>query len=177
MIGPIPFAGHVGKSLTCAGGDERLGERGTNAPSPICIQGSKIMPATCQPPSVTAQDRTYVCNVHAPHAVRRFIRWQLVAWNLGHLIETAELVSSELVTNAVQNALGDYVAVRLECSDNSVCVRVWDDNPEAPVVGSPEPGDEHGRGLVITDALAEHWGCCGVASGGKVVWARLREPM
>lgn len=131
------------------------------------------MSTMCQAPRVTSEDRTYVRNAHAPGYVRMFVRWQLTAWGLGHLIEAAAVVASELVTNAVQNALGDYVAVRLERSGGSVCVRVWDDSPESPAMGAAEPGDESGRGLVITDALAEHWGCYKVASGGKVVWALM----
>src|SRR5579875_3581008 len=116
------------------------------------------MPTTCEPQSVTSEDRTYVRNVHASHAVWRFVRAQLGEWGLARLIEDAELVASELVTNAVQNAVGDHVAVRLESAGSSVCIRVWDDNPGSPMVGIPEPGDENGRGLMITDALAEHRG-------------------
>ncbi|HLH84506.1 MAG TPA: ATP-binding protein [Trebonia sp.] len=129
------------------------------------------MPTTCEPQSVTSEDRTYVCNVHAPHAVRLFVRAQLGEWGLARLIEDAELVASELVTNAVQNAVGDYVAVRLKSPGSSVCIRMWDDNPGSPMMGIPEPEDEKGRGLMITDALAEHWGCYRVTSRGKVVWA------
>lgn len=135
------------------------------------------MPTTCPPPPVTSKNRTYVRNVHAPHAARRFVHAQLEAWGLGHLVDTAQLVVSELVTNAVKAAKGDTVEVRLQRSGGAVCIKVWDDNPEPPVTQTPGTLDEHGRGLMITTALSEHWGCYRVSGVGKVVYAMITKGM
>lgn len=128
------------------------------------------MPMTCQQ-GVTSEERVYARNVHAPYASRRFVRAVLGGWGLVHLIETTELIASELVTNAVQNSRGDSVGVRLESSGGSVLISVWDDSPERPVAGLPGFEDEGGRGLMITSALAEHWGSYRVRPVGKIVWA------
>lgn len=130
------------------------------------------MPTTCQPPdTATSEERVYVRNVHAPHAVRRFARAILGKWSLDHLIENTETVASELATNAAQNASGDTIAVRIERSASAICIKVWDDNAELPTGSNPGINDERGRGLMITAALSERWGCYRVAGAGKVVWA------
>lgn len=132
------------------------------------------MPTTCQTSKrVAAEARTYVRNVHAPHAVRRFVRAVLGAWGMSMLIETSELIASELATNAVQNGLGDFIAVRLECSGGSVGIHVWDGNPEPPTPVAADTDAEGGRGLMITSALADQWGAYGVSTGGKVVYAMI----
>lgn len=130
------------------------------------------MTATCQTPtSVKSRERTYVRNVHAPFYARRFVSATLDAWHVTGLIETAELIASELATNAYQNGLGNDIAVRLECSGDSVCVRVWDGNPELPKPVAADMDSESGRGLMITAALADDWGFYKVKTGGKVVYA------
>lgn len=136
------------------------------------------MPTICQPPDTAiSEERVYVRNVHAPHAVRRFARALLVTWSLDHLIENTETVASELVTNAVQTASGDTIAVRIERSASAICIKVWDDNPELPTGSGLDANvdAERGRGLMITAALSERWGCYRVAGAGKVVWAIIEE--
>jgi anti-sigma regulatory factor (Ser/Thr protein kinase) len=131
------------------------------------------MTATCE--TVLTEDRTLIRNVQAPKRVRTFVRWQLLAWGVPGLIDTIELIASELVTNAVQNAAGEIIGVRLECSGGSVLVRVWDDNErDLPQMQEPVSGDaERGRGLAITDTMCEDWGAYRQATGGKVVWAMI----
>jgi anti-anti-sigma regulatory factor len=87
--------------------------------------------------------------------------------------DTAQLVVSELVTNAVVHAgtpirltlrlvLGDLdIAVR---DDANGTVRITDDDPDAVFTG---------RGLRLVDALASRWGSF-YPDEGKVVWATVR---
>lgn len=125
--------------------------------------------------SITSEERVYVRNIHAPHAVRRFVRAMLSEWGLELLMNDVELVASELATNAVQNAVGDTIAVRLEQDAGTVCVKVWDDSPELPSIGAPDDADdERGRGLIITAAISERCGHYRVPNG-KVVWASVKE--
>jgi anti-sigma regulatory factor (Ser/Thr protein kinase) len=124
---------------------------------------------------ITSEERVYVRNVHAPHAVRRFVHAMLSEWGLRQLMDDMELVASELATNAVQCAIGDTIAVRLERDAGAVCVKVWDDSPESPSMGAPnDTDDERGRGLMITAAISERCGHYRVPSG-KVVWAAMKE--
>jgi anti-sigma regulatory factor (Ser/Thr protein kinase) len=117
----------------------------------------------------------------APGCARLHASAVLHEWGLGDLAETAELVVSELVTNAVQaepvaqvrNGL-PVVHLRLLSDTRRVIVQVWDSNPNAPVTKRAAPDEEHGRGLTLVDALCEQWGSEAVpGSGGKVVWAEL----
>jgi anti-sigma regulatory factor (Ser/Thr protein kinase) len=115
------------------------------------------MSATC---TERSEIRQLVRNVHAPYAARVFIAWQLGEWRLGRLIDTAQIVASELVTNAVRHGRGDEIEVCLVKSGGSVTVRVWDANPEMPRMHEPVTAlGESGRGLTLVAAICADWGC------------------
>jgi two-component sensor histidine kinase len=87
--------------------------------------------------------------------------------SLGALTETVELVTSELVTNAILAAteLPAHVHVglptvhlRLLADDHGVVIEVWDANPHPPAPQQAAPDEERGRGLMLVDALCEQWG-------------------
>lgn len=84
----------------------------------------------------------------------------------------AELVCSELVTNAIEHG-GGHGAVRVDIvGDNRVHVEVDDHNPDcALIVGRSRLGRYRGRGLTIVDKVAR-WGVTST-SAGKTVWADL----
>ncbi|MET7378482.1 ATP-binding protein [Streptomyces sp. NPDC005526] len=81
---------------------------------------------------------------------------------------TAQIVVSELVTNALKYARGSCL-VQLEAGADSLEVAVWDSSPVLPVVRQPDPGRVGQHGLEIVKAL-----CRSVeshsASAGK--WVR-----
>jgi anti-sigma regulatory factor (Ser/Thr protein kinase) len=86
---------------------------------------------------------------------------------------TAELLVSELVTNAVTHGRG-VVRLAIECIDQSLSVTVSDDDPTAPQVMQAELMALGGRGLRMIDALASSWGVTPHRDGtGKDVWFRL----
>jgi anti-sigma regulatory factor (Ser/Thr protein kinase) len=97
-------------------------------------------------------------------------------WGIGHLSENAQLVVSELVTNAVIHG-GTEVTLDVTRRDAFLHVRVKDGSSQPPVVLAPsglEPID-HGRGLPIVRDLCAGWGYVPDDRGdGKVVWATLR---
>lgn len=119
---------------------------------------------------------------------RVFTAHTLRHWNVPGLIENAELVVSELVTNAVKATgvlsteptyaeLEDLKLLHL-CiigDRDSIYFQVWDTSVEPPV--SPQAGrddwEEGGRGLVIVNALSRRVGHFFPQGGGKVVWAEL----
>jgi anti-sigma regulatory factor (Ser/Thr protein kinase) len=115
----------------------------------------------------------------APQAVRlarRATRDALGVWQLGQLEETAVLLVSELVTNAVCHARGTgAVALELTSAETWLRVEVLDADPREPQWRTPEAWDESGFGFVLIDALADRWGVRQTAEG-KAVWAELAEP-
>jgi serine phosphatase RsbU (regulator of sigma subunit)/PAS domain-containing protein/anti-sigma regulatory factor (Ser/Thr protein kinase) len=105
-------------------------------------------------------------------AARRFAADVLVAWGLGHLVDTARLLLGEIITNAVQHTVGD-VAVRLSLSGPRLRVEVRDNSDRVPDLQVAEPDAESGRGLQIVATLADDWGHEQAGPGGKVVWFEL----
>jgi anti-sigma regulatory factor (Ser/Thr protein kinase) len=88
------------------------------------------------------------------------------------LCETAALLVSELVTNAVIHGRTS-ATVEVHRPPDSLRVTVRDDNPALPAVGeSPDFDAESGRGLLIVSKLAHRWGIES-ADGGKSIWFEL----
>lgn len=81
------------------------------------------------------------------------------------------LVVSELVTNAVTHG-GGWCELRLICGDAYVRVEVTDRMSVSPVVREFDAEHEHGRGMIVVDALASEWGV-DVSAAAKVVWAQV----
>ncbi|GAA2261808.1 MULTISPECIES: ATP-binding SpoIIE family protein phosphatase [Kitasatospora] len=104
---------------------------------------------------------------------RALVREQLAAWQLTALADTAELLVSELVTNAVRVAR-DHVQLQLIRVDK-LLVEVSDDNHNLPSLEPAESMDESGRGLHLVSKLSERWGTARKAVG-KVVWFELALP-
>ena len=88
--------------------------------------------------------------------------------------DTAELLTAELVANAVEHTGTNTVGVSITRTGEE-CVRivVTDASRVRPNPVAPAPDDEHGRGLLLVEMLAHAWGCEPVADG-KRVWAELR---
>ncbi|MEU3459340.1 PAS domain S-box protein [Streptomyces sp. NPDC006733] len=99
---------------------------------------------------------------------RRFVRATLRAWGCEETAETACLLTSEVLTNAVSHAEGP-LTLRLHRTAREITVEVTDRSTRAPQRRVPEPGDESGRGLLLVDALATHWGTRPTDTG-KTVW-------
>ena len=103
---------------------------------------------------------------------RREVVGMLVRWDLPSLTRDAELLVSELVTNAVVHGRSD-VTLSLAVADGALEVGVTDRSPRQP--GSAVAADwwaEGGRGLRLVDLLADEWGVAPIATG-KQVWFRL----
>ena len=110
----------------------------------------------------------------APGLARQAIREALPSWQLAHLEETALLLVSELVTNAVRHAQNEdrMIALRLETTAGGLRIEVHDGDSRWPQPGTPDDLDESGFGFVLVAALASTWGVTDLAVG-KAVWAEL----
>ena len=90
-------------------------------------------------------------------------------------VDTAVLLVSELVTNAVRHARGPCSLV-VSFHDDSVEFAVEDGEPQVPVARNARVLDESGRGILLVGALADRWGVRTLA-GGKATWFELsRSP-
>ena len=105
---------------------------------------------------------------------RTVIRRPLRRWGLADLLPTAELLVSELVTNAVRYAQGK-IELRLVRENDVLFCEVLDDSAALPRLRHPDDSDERGRGLQVVSQLAHRWGARRAASG-KVVWCELPLP-
>jgi two-component sensor histidine kinase len=86
---------------------------------------------------------------------------------------TAELLVSELVTNAITHGRG-IVRLSIDCADHCLSVTVSDDEPAAPSVQPERLMSDGGRGLRMIESLASAWGVTPHdGSPGKDVWFRL----
>ncbi|WP_141207557.1 ATP-binding protein [Streptomyces griseorubiginosus] len=103
---------------------------------------------------------------------RRELRELLRQWGRPGRSEIAELLTSELVTNALVHTDRDAV-VTATVGPQALRVEVRDFVAHRPRVRIPEAGEStHGRGLVLVQSLADAWGVR--AHGvGKSVWFEL----
>jgi anti-sigma regulatory factor (Ser/Thr protein kinase) len=86
--------------------------------------------------------------------------------------ETALLLATELVTNAVEHGRGTaYLDAAVD--DRSIHLEVTDSSTDVPRPNTDVGElDERGRGLLLIDALASRWGVR-TRSDGKTVWCEL----
>jgi len=134
-------------------------------------------------------ENVFVAGASLPGATpcaRLHARAVLSEWGLGELAEAAELIVSELVTNAVRastapdghpryDGAGMPVVVLRMASDRiKLMIEVWDVIPGAPAAAHPGPDDESGRGLMLVAAQCDRWSWQSAPGWpGKVVWAEL----
>ncbi|MCZ4509281.1 SpoIIE family protein phosphatase [Streptomyces sp. ActVer] len=104
---------------------------------------------------------------------RRLTRRALRRWDLESMLDSTELMVSEVVTNAVRFA-SRPIALRLLRTDVLRC-EVTDDSSQVPRMRQAQPGDEGGRGLFLVDQLAQRWGATRLSTG-KVVWFEQQIP-
>lgn len=104
---------------------------------------------------------------------RELARDQLLAWGLDDLVDTTELLVSELVTNALRHGYGD-IRLRLLLDRTLVC-EVWDSALVQPRRRRARDTDEGGRGLQLVTMLSESWGSRRTHRG-KTVWFELALP-
>ncbi|MFI7033616.1 ATP-binding protein [Microbispora rosea] len=124
---------------------------------------------------------------------RHFIRSIVTRWQLSDVADDAELLTSEIVTNAVQAiqaaAVSDHrshlVVVRARLTQKHLYVEVWDSVGTLWPISTPSDGTlpakeddiaECGRGLTLVELLSHAWGVIPGRRDGKVVWFSIALP-
>lgn len=113
----------------------------------------------------------------APACARKHAKAVLLEWGQAALADAAELLVSELVTNAVrasETLISPVVRLWLVSDGQSIVVHVWDGSDSMPVRQDANPDSASGRGLLLVEALGKDWGAYRKASG-KVVWVLIDD--
>ncbi|MCE7083027.1 ATP-binding protein [Streptomyces sp. ST2-7A] len=125
-----------------------------------------------------------------PAIARTTLRAVLRSHGLDELLERAELLVSELITNAVCHTTGP-ASLALRWTHPALRISVQDTDPNPSAARAPAPTLDarrdalDGRGLLLLDALADRWGRHVISSSspsdpgtppGKSVWCELSLP-
>jgi hypothetical protein len=132
---------------------------------------------------------TFAAVPTAISCARLFVNYTLRQWRLEALIDSAELLVSELVTSAVKmtgvverspkwSELTDLalIYVRLLVVGGHLIIEVWDRDAHPPVLQTQSIDAEGGRGLYLVDQISKRWNFYNPPRGGKVVWCELELP-
>ncbi|OII61660.1 hypothetical protein BJP40_31165 [Streptomyces sp. CC53] len=129
----------------------------------------------------------------APRVARVTLRAVLTGHGMNNRVEVAELLASELVTNAYRYSEGPATMRLRRMEDDWLRISVWDTNPVIPapfnrpatrlhaVPTSATTEDLGGRGLLLVREYADNWGGHPLGDdlfgrGGKLLWCELAPP-
>jgi anti-sigma regulatory factor (Ser/Thr protein kinase) len=118
------------------------------------------------------QDQTRLTLRRTPTEARRarhYVR-DLCSGLSVDVTNTAQLLTSELVANAVQHGTGE-IELRVTTRDGELHVEVADESPDEPRLLEASPDHSKGRGIMIVDAFSSSWGVTPFEGRpGKAVW-------
>jgi anti-sigma regulatory factor (Ser/Thr protein kinase) len=118
-----------------------------------------------------------------PRMARSMVRYILSEWQVGSdAILTAELLASELVTNAVRFGFPcppryrvPQVTLAIRYAVGLVVLEVTDENEKPPEPSPPDPDSEQGRGLTLVTELSREWSWYYPRPGAKTVYCVIAE--
>ncbi len=110
----------------------------------------------------------------APRVAREFLAESCCGSHQAAVVEEAQLLVSELVTNAIRYG-APPIELQVRCAgDDSLQVRVRDSDPGSPLQPRDADADaEGGRGLMLVDVISDAWGH-EEDLDGKAVWFTLK---
>jgi len=128
---------------------------------------------------VRAEQVDLVHDVDAPRGARRFVRSVLTRWKVSAgIIERAELLASELVSNAFMYGHGSIRVLVASTGGEragfpgAFRVEVCNTGRGHPSVRHPTPEEVSGRGLQIVEELSGAWGSV-TNDGETIVWFEM----
>ncbi|MFE3113823.1 ATP-binding protein [Kitasatospora indigofera] len=142
------------------------------------------MPETLHPtPSAVTEETCWLPRRRrSAGAARRLLRAFLSRHEGGeHYVEVAELLLSELVTNAIEHThvpADRLIMVHFALAESRLRIEVHDPGDHhldtGAAVALPAPDEESGRGLWLVRQLSDQWGCQARTGGvGKAVWCSI----
>ncbi len=139
-------------------------------------QGRTVREAARTPAAGELRHHLCHADLRAVAEARELLREHLARWGMARLSDTAELLMSELVTNAlVHTEHGAVLTARLTPHPaRRLRVEVHDFAPHHPRARVADDQACNGRGLLIVRALADAWGVS-TQPAGKTVWFELSQ--
>lgn len=159
------FTLFCGYASSCVGG-------GTPEREAVANHHQAVLAAP--PPATDGKlSRRFEPTLSAPAAARRFAFDVLRSWQCHRLIPEAELVVSELATNALVHTGARFTVDLTRLDADRLRIEVSDGSSMLPALQTAVPPDAtNGRGIRIVSAIAHEWGVH-LQDEGKVVWAEL----
>jgi len=118
---------------------------------------------------------TFDQDLSSGRAARRFMTETLDQWAVGDLLDSVNLLVTELVTNAIVHAESDAeVAVVLTAT--ALRVEVADRGGGMVTPRDADDFDTSGRGMALVEAMTSAWGTMPRPDGGKIIWFELERP-
>ena len=157
----------------------------TDAHHDSFLAGTAFRPAHRRGPGAQpAASRVLAPHPESVRDARDFTRATLCGWGMAAVCDDAELVVSELVTNALRHGLsgsgapgpygsGPVIGLRLMIQAPHLLCMVTDPSREIPLRRDPDLLDATGRGLCVIESCSFRWGWRLLDEGGKVVWVLL----
>ncbi len=144
-------------------------------PSPSTPSGTLLR--TLVPHRVSVDRGDFEATLSAVGLARHFVADRLQRWQLPDLIDTAALLTSELVANAVVHAGRSGPVLSVAVAGGTLEIGVSDRGrplarSDLAVLDEQTVMADGGRGMILVEALADEWGTIS-GSGGKQVWFRL----
>jgi anti-sigma regulatory factor (Ser/Thr protein kinase) len=133
------------------------------------------MPVTAQaawPPQTSLE---LLALPSAVPCARGHVRAMATEWGLQDLADTAELLASEITTNAIHASARltatavPIIRLWVACDQASITLHVWDASPGMPLPKDASPDSESGRGLLLVQTLADDRGTYREPTGKTVV--------
>ena len=164
LAGELPF------SLYCAYRSESVeGHEHAEALHAVCRLHSSVVPVPGEVVDVAAD---FPARITAASEARHLVADTVRSWGYdGPIAFDAELVATELATNAIRHA-GTPFRIAVQRYGRVVRITVNDRAPALPAVLDPDPWRLSGRGMQLIGAMSRRWGV-EVTPDGKAVWAEL----
>jgi anti-sigma regulatory factor (Ser/Thr protein kinase) len=112
----------------------------------------------------------------AASEARSQVRAAIGDWDVPVDPEVAVLLTSELVTNAIQHQTGTTITLAISCVCDQLRVAVHDSSRRVPVQVDAPADAEAGRGLMLVASLSNNWGF-NRTGAGKSVYFTLMPPV
>jgi serine/threonine-protein kinase RsbW len=155
--------------------------RGRSAAEPHAAQSVAPAPGSgvqARPQSHPLSASLRLSGLRAPGEARAYVGLTLADWGVAESVRAdMKLIVSELTTNAVTYTCSPQITVEITLTDDEAAVSVGDHGPHRQLHAQrPAPDAEHGRGLLLVDALASRWEQSKADDGGTIVRAGIDLP-